>query len=340
MPTYDRPSISAGSRAESVRVSVYAPARLHLGFMDPSGGSGRRFGSLGLAVEGLGAHVCATPADRLEVYGHGGDRLLGYVRALQDELGIDVRLRFEVHSIVPEHAGLGSGTQLALVAGSLVRACCGIDLPPRRTAQILDRGNRSGIGIGAFESGGFVVDGGRGANGSPPPIVSRIAFPPQWRVLLLFDTARSGLSGDAETAAFKTAREFPESESARLCRLVMLRALPALAESDLEEFGAAIGELQRTVGDYFAPSQGGRFTSPDVAAALHWLETHGVTGIGQSSWGPTGFAVVGSESRATALARELRALPECAGLEVLVTRGRNSGAEIEAEPAHAAVLLP
>ena len=31
-------------------VTVRVPARLHLGFLDPSGGKGRRFGSIGLPL--------------------------------------------------------------------------------------------------------------------------------------------------------------------------------------------------------------------------------------------------------------------------------------------------
>lgn len=325
----------ADSSARAVRASVYAPARLHLGFLDPSGGDGRRFGSLGLTLEGIGVRVTAERDERLAAVGEGADRLLAHVRALERELGVEIPLRFDIRSAIPEHAGLGSGTQLALVAGRLVAACCGIALSTRRAAQILDRGNRSGIGIGAFETGGFLVDGGRGPNGSPPPIVSRLPFPPLWRVILMLDTERRGLSGDVEAAAFRRAEPFPSRESERLCKLVLMKALPALAECDLAEFGAAIGELQRTVGDHFAPAQGGRYASAAVATAIDSLERQGVTGVGQSSWGPTGFALVDSETRAASLIRSLRALPGCAGLEFAVVKGRDRGAEIDTETAAA-----
>ena len=43
---YDAPS--GGQMSNSVTIRV--PARLHLGFLDPSGGSGRRFGSFGLPL--------------------------------------------------------------------------------------------------------------------------------------------------------------------------------------------------------------------------------------------------------------------------------------------------
>ncbi|HWT20211.1 MAG TPA: beta-ribofuranosylaminobenzene 5'-phosphate synthase, partial [Variovorax sp.] len=38
-------------------VSVSAPGRLHLGFLDPSGSLGRAFGSLGLVIDGFTTDV-------------------------------------------------------------------------------------------------------------------------------------------------------------------------------------------------------------------------------------------------------------------------------------------
>ncbi len=50
------------------------------------------------------------------------------------------------------------------------------------------------------------------------------------------------------------------------------------------------------MGAYFGPLQGGAYVSQGVAAAIGWLAEQGLTGIGQSSWGPTGFAFVPSEA--------------------------------------------
>ena len=75
----------------------------------------------------------------------------------------------------------------------------------------------------------------------------------------------------------------------------------------------AVGEIQRVVGNHFAPAQGGCFSSPAVAEALYWLQSQGVTGCGQSSWGPTGFALVEDEG----MARALRMQIERAGANVV-----------------------
>ena len=97
--------------------------------------------------------------------------------------------------------------------------------------------------------------------------------------------------GQAEVAAFKSLPQFPSESAEKLCRHVLMQALPALAEADLVSFGQAIKQLQEVSGDYFAPVQGGRYASAKVASLLAWLESQGVPCVGQSSWGPTGFAI-------------------------------------------------
>jgi beta-RFAP synthase len=165
-----------------------------------------------------------------------------------------------------------------------------------------------------------------------PPLISRLAFPEDWRVIVVLDPARRGIHGPDEVAAFARLPQFSEQDAAHLCRLVLMQALPAAAESDISSFGSAIRELQMRIGDYFAPAQGGqRFTSPDVAAVLAHLEAHGAHGIGQSSWGPTGFAFAPSQAEAERLLSLVRAHRNAQGLDIRVSRGLNRGAEITEE---------
>ena len=49
---------------------------------------------------------------------------------------------------------------------------------------------------------------------------------------------------------------------------------------------------------------GGAYMSPLVAGALDWLSSLGLAGIGQSSWGPTGFAFIASEQAGRGLLDE------------------------------------
>ena len=61
-----------------------------------------------------------------------------------------------------------------------------------------------------------------------------------------------------------------------------------------------------------------------------------MTCVGQSSWGPTGFAVVESEAVAAKAVDSLEQQFAGTGLSFEITRGRNRGGEIALQPARAA----
>ncbi|MBK8335604.1 MAG: GHMP kinase [Sterolibacteriaceae bacterium] len=307
-----------------VSVTVEAPARLHMGFFDLNGSLGRKYGSLGLTLDGLSTRVVVSRGGA-SFFGAESERAQGYLNRLRAVMDLPDSISVRVLDSIPSHAGLGSGTQLALALGTATSRLTGADLSAREIAHLLDRGARSGIGVAAFEQGGFVIDGGRGPNDAPPPLIARLAFPPAWRILLVLDPAAAGLHGQAENNAFANLRPFPEAESARLCRELLIRGLPALAEADLPAFGKTITDLQNAIGDHFAPAQGGRYTSPRVAAALGTLSVGHVACIGQSSWGPTGFAILPSEADAQ-LWREWLAT-EFPSLDLMICSARNRGGE-------------
>ena len=321
---------NANADVNVARVTVTVPARLHLGFVDLHGGLGRRFGSLGIAIDTPCVRLSLGATERLRATGPDAARAQRYLETLIEHYGLDPRLQLRVDESIPAHIGLGSGTQLALATGAAAARLFGLELKARAIAGLLDRGARSSIGIATFEEGGVVLDGGRGDGDEAPPVLSRLPFPEEWRILLIFDHARQGLHGPEETAAFRRLPPFPAEQAAHLCRLVLMAALPGLAEGNLDRFGAAVAELQRAIGDYFAPVQGARFASASVAHVLAWLGAEGIGGVGQSSWGPTGFGLIGSESDAAALlAAARRRWPPESGLSFAVSRGRNRGADIE-----------
>src|SRR5215471_12425172 len=311
-------------------VTVTAPARLHLGFLDLNGALGRRFGSIGLAIADLRTRVTVSRSTTQRVDGPDSERARRYLECLQASLSLDGAYHVHVTGAIPEHAGFGSGTQLALALAAAIRTLHDMPLDIRGDAFRLGRGRRSGVGIGLFSSGGVVVDGGSSNATRAAPIVSRIPFPDDWRVVIVLDRKRVGVHGQEETAAFGRLPPFPASDAAHMCRLVLMQALPAVAEADLVSFGRAIKEMQAILGAYFAPLQGGHpFASRDVATALELLESEGALGIGQSSWGPTGFAFVRSPIEAKRLVDFARMHPRCEALDVRACKGVNRGAEIE-----------
>ena len=326
--------------AVPARVVAQAPARLHLGFLDPSASLGRHFASLGLVIDEFGTCVEVQPAsvnevDTVDARDAGlGERLGWMLARLQGETGAGHPLRVILHRAAPAHCGLGSGTQLALALGRAFADAHGLALDNRGLAAMLGRGERSGIGIAGFEHGGLLLDGGPGADGRPAPLLARVEFPGEWRVILLMDETLAGLHGGAERRAMAELAPFAPQRAAALCHQVLMKILPAVIEQEFEPFAEGVSEVQREIGAYFADAQGGSmFTSPAVGRALNWIGERFSAGIGQSSWGPTGFAIVESE----ASARQARDAARAAGvladeLQARVTGGRNRGGEREFVP--------
>ncbi|MDR5768203.1 MULTISPECIES: beta-ribofuranosylaminobenzene 5'-phosphate synthase family protein [unclassified Caballeronia] len=322
-------------------ITVESPARLHLGFIDPNGSLGRVFGSVGLAIDAHGTRITArqAPASRRDAHIEGAtteaqrERIEHHVEQLEAALGKGPTIDIEVHETSRAHTGLGSGTQLALALGTAYARVRGHEATTADIATILARGARSGIGIHGFDHGGLIVDGGRDARNTRhtsttklPPLIARQPFPDAWRVLLIDDTSREGLHGDEEKRGLASLAPFPASLAAHLSHLVLMRVLPAVAEHDFDTYADAICDLQHTIGEYFAPVQGGVFASPAVARALEAVAAEQKAGIGQTSWGPVGFAFVASAQDAERALAAAQRVSQGAPLAFTIAAGRNRGA--------------
>jgi beta-ribofuranosylaminobenzene 5'-phosphate synthase len=308
-------------------VTVIAPARLHLGFLDLNGGLGRRFGSIGLAIDHPVTRLTIAPTATPFVQGADALRAAAHLDALTRRLGLVAAYGVTIHEAIPDHVGLGSGTQLALALASALRHLEGLAPDVPGDALALHRSQRSGIGAGLFERGGVIVDGGRAEGTVTPPVIARLEFPAAWRVLLVLDSRIKGLHGAQEAESFAALGPFDAAGAAEICRLVLIKALPALAESDIESFGGAIERIQEIVGAYFAPAQGGAaHTSAAVAELLGTLRQHGAKGAGQSSWGPTGFAFAADEGEAQRICDLVRGEADALGVDIAICKGLNRGA--------------
>jgi beta-RFAP synthase len=316
--------------APGIRVS--APARLHLGFIDLNGSLGRRYGSIGLAVDAPATEIRLSRAEATAASGPDSERVAAVLARSAAFLNLKGAYKVEVVRAIPAHAGLGSGTQLALAIGVALARLEGLAATAEEIGNLAGRGARSSIGMAAFEAGGFIVDGGRGALDQPPPVLLRVPFPDAWRVLLVFDPRAQGAHGDRETNAFAALPPFPDETAGRLARLVLMRLVPGLLETDLEAYGAALTQIQSIVGGHFAAAQGGSpWTSPEVGALLKRAVLLGARGIGQTSWGPTGFGFVPSQDVADRLYHSLVGEAKARGLEIAIVAGRNTGAAVTAE---------
>lgn len=300
-------------------------ARLHLGFLDLAGDYGRRFGSLGLAIDGFETCVRLRHAEQDQAEGAERERTLAWLARLRDLHGASGGVAAQVEAAIPAHAGLGSGTQLALALARAFRTLHGLAPDARADAAALMRGARSGLGVALFERGGFVLDGGRGPMTQVPPVLAHLRFPSLWRVVLLRDDG-AGAHGEAERAAFARLPAFPPESAADLCRRALTQVLPGVAEADFSAFSEGISAIQARLGDYFAPAQGGgRFASAKVGRVAAALAQSGAVGLGQSSWGPTGFVFARDPDEAAHWARLARAAGD---VDVAVHAAREHGASM------------
>jgi beta-RFAP synthase len=247
-------------------------------------------------------------------------------------------LAIEVEQAPRSHCGLGSGTQLALALGTAYARLAGVPASTDAIARLLGRGARSGIGALGFDHGGLIVDAGPGgANGrgpGMPPLLFRQPFPDAWRVVLVDDLSREGLHGDEERRGLAALPAFPQALAAHLSHLVLMRVLPGLVEHDFDAFAEGISAVQQTIGEYFAPVQGGVYSSPAVARAMQAIAAQQKAALGQTSWGPTGFAIVRSAELAErALADARAATRDAPAITCAITSARNRGAAQSVEHA-------
>lgn len=309
-------------------VFVNAFARLHMGFLDLNGSQGRRFGSLGVGLDALDTLIELAIGDN--VFGEVEPAYIKQSKQLiLQHANIKQAISIKVHREIPRHFGLGSGTQMALAVGMGINQLFDLNLSLEEIAQVTKRGLRSGIGIGTFAKGGLVLDGGRGANTIVPPIITQQPFPETWRILLIFDHQHVGVHGDEEAQAFARLEDADLADTQAVNYQVLMRALPAIQEGDLVRFGDAIAALQAYTGDYFAPAQGGRYASQHVAQVLNFLSKNKINCVGQSSWGPTGFAVFESEAIATQYLTQLKSIFNQTQLSWSLCKARNVGAVIK-----------
>jgi beta-ribofuranosylaminobenzene 5'-phosphate synthase len=328
-PARGRPA-DKRSRGHAGAVRVLAPARLHLGFLDLNGSLGRLFGSIGLAIDTPRTELLLKRCQSFKGEGPDHQRALATLRRLCKLFALEGAYEVKIAAAIPAHAGLGSGTQIALAASAALATLEGIEQHPARLGEIVDRGARSAIGIAAFQQGGFIVDGGRGALDRAPPILVQTDFPDAWRALLVMDARTAGVHGEAEANAFAALPPLPDAAAAHVCRLVLMQLVPGIMEADIETFGRALTEIQAIVGGHFATAQGGSaWTSPAVGRVVETLRAAGAYGIGQSSWGPTGFAFAPSQEIADRLYDSSIELARAEGLEILIAAGRNTGATVE-----------
>ncbi len=275
-------------------VKITTPSRLHFSLLDLNGALGRIDGGFGLTIADPNFQIIAERATDIDVSTSGyRERAITILQRLQQTYPFPgIKLTFE--SEIPTHSGFGSGTQLALGIAQAVNLLYKFGLNAQQLAQAVGRGGTSGIGIAAFDTGGFIVDGGHRfpedkasflpssavGNILPPPILLRYPFPELPLLIVMPNCSR--IYGDKEIELFRTLCPQPEWVAQKLSHILLLQILPALVEGDMYNLGKALNNIQ-TFGwkRVEIDAQGA-----ELQSTLNFLQDSRAFGAGVSSWGP------------------------------------------------------
>ncbi len=316
-----------------MRVEVSAPARLHLGDLDPFA-----VGRLGyapiLAIDKPRTIVEAEEADALAVQGPQSDEARVYAKRILEAYGIE-GIKLTVKNTAPRHSGFGSTTQLCLAIGRAIAEAHSLN--PTLVDLVKALKHTSTGGVYTFQLGGFVVAGGLTAGPDErmllrekpliPPLILHSDFPEDWRFVIVRPSgATQGLSGEAEERVFGRLKQ--TRPPTRLIHkgyfLLASKLLPALIEKNAEEFGKALTDIQTNVGRIYLPVQGSIY-NPGSQWLVPILRRSGALGIGQSSWGPTVYAFIDSPEAAQRMAEKIRGRTgKAASVEVAAADNRGA----------------
>jgi beta-ribofuranosylaminobenzene 5'-phosphate synthase len=313
-----------------VKVFIKTPARLHLGLIDLNGDLGRIFGGLGVGINRPNVIVEAQRSERLVVTGEKPEQVKTLANRFFETYDVKTNISIHVKQTIPEHSGLGSGTQLALAVATALAKLSNVKASVQEIAKNMGRGQRTSVGTTIFEKGGLVIDGGKSSTkNSFPATIFRRSFPDDWVFVVAIPNVQKGLAKNEETAAFKTLSPMKPEDAGRICRLTIMKLLPALIECDIENFGEALTQIQIIVGDYFAEVQGGTYSSQTATEGIKLMQKLGVYGAGQSSWGPAFYGLAQKDKTKEVELKVKAFLKKCVGGQVFVARANNKGAYIK-----------
>lgn len=284
-------------------------------------------------IERPALHLTLDPADRFSAHGP----TAGRIREFADRWSRSHRRELPAVSISAthtprQHVGLGLGTQLGLGVATLLNCACQIGHESiEALAASVGRGARSAVGCYGFRQGGFIAERGIETPGHLSPLQTRIEVPADWTFLLVFQTKRSGISGTAETTAFRQLPPVPVEVTEELKRILYEEMTPALEAAEFDRFSDGLFRYGELAGNCFVKVQGGAYLNQLSQRTVDTLQQFGVRGVGQSSWGPTIFALCTGREQAEAAREYLSEALAGEELEMEITTTDNQGAHLIAD---------
>lgn len=318
-------------------IEVTASARLHLGFYNFLNNR-IAYGSLGLAIDRPVIRVVVRRRGELLVNNYTDEYIDDIIEHVVDRLDVP-GAEISIYSTIPRHVGLGSTTQLSLAIGYALTRLYGLGYSIRELALRLGRGYVSGIGIAAFEKGGFIIDSGRrlGDNGLlnhprtiydlPKPIYwSKV--PGDWRFIVIVPNGSRGLDESVEEELMRKPEPLPSDLQLQLYSALVMDIVPGVSLNDIDRFSQGLYKIQFTTGKYFMKHQGGIFCCRETEEIIRHMLDSNIVGVGQSSWGPVAYGVVRGSKKAKRLLEKILYNLKQEGIEprqVFIAKPRNTG---------------
>ncbi|MBI5158789.1 hypothetical protein HY992_01575 [Candidatus Micrarchaeota archaeon] len=332
------------------RVSVKTPSRLHFALVDLNGESGRVDGGAGVALEKPNAKITLEKIEARgekqaneqttrtskkqagnenEVIGTNEQRRKQIEHVLNFFNG---NFRVEVEEEIPSHVGLGSTTQLLLAVAKACEELNGGKKSIRELACLVGRGGTSGVGVKAFESGGFIVDAGHSfgkgnekeaflpssaASAPPPEIVFHSQLPKEWLFACVLPGKRETMIyGEKEKNIFQEKCPIPKSEVEKTKKIVYEELIESVREKDAVSFGECLNALQESG---FKKIEW-EYQSKEMQEAFELLKRK-CLGAGLSSFGPLVFGFTDKNKIARKIKEEFE--------NCFIAKASGNGAEIK-----------
>lgn len=326
---------------------IKTPSRLHVTLIDLNGIHGRIDGGIGITIQKPRLILEVEPIDdateiifeesnlKKALMNDYTKKIENATKRTMEFLKIQGGFKFIVKKTYPSHSGLGSGTQLSLAVGKAVSQIHEYQMSAPEIAKIVGRGGTSGIGVGAFDYGGFIIDGGHSiadkanflpssaSDAPPPPIIARYDFPEDWKIIIVIPNVKRGSHGSDEINIFQKYCPIPLKDVQKLSHIVLMKMMPAVVERDINSFGFAIDNIQN-IGFKKIEIE---LQNPIIKEIMENLKNAGTSGVGMSSFGPTVYAITDTDTN-NIKKTAYDTIKEIGG-KVIVTRAQNRGAIID-----------
>ena len=327
-----------------MKIKVKTPSRLHFSLIDLCGDLERVDGGVGVALNQPNIILESELLPNSDIIVNDGlnsEIIYDIAKNVMEELEIDGGVKFNLLSSYLPHIGLGSKTQLSLAIAFSLNYL----YTKRRTifdlAKIVKRGGTSGIGVNAFQKGGFILDAGhsfgedkqknsflpsRASNAPPPPALIRYTIPEDWYFVIAIPRNCYEIEGEKEKHIFKKYCPITKEDVGVVCRLILMVLLPSIYHRNIQKFGNGLSELQKVGFKKIEVDLQPSF----IKELIQFMEENGSYGSGISSFGPATYGLVDGLEKAHELKQKTnKFLEKFGGGHIYITNVNNEGMKFE-----------